>query len=420
MSASKLKYHFGSEISTGNTKFSKLSISELSSRLHKAQQRISSESSTKKLKTSLLSTNMSFKTLANSSTRINIPYVPVNKLTTSLINTSQISKIEAQTTTENSEYISSNPMLSTAPILTEQFRQPLSAKHSSKKLLDLSSSVCSKPSSSISPRSRVTEDPQTRFDSLPLPITPSLAYRNFKYFLSTYEQGEILEYGDIYHLGLQAQKIKTYSASLNHGYDDERGDYLIVINDHIAYRYEIIQVLGKGSFGQVLKVYDNKQKEFLALKIIRNKSRFHKQAETEVKILKLLKEKDSKNHFNIVHIKEYFVFRKHLCITFELLNINLYDLLKSTSFKGINLSLTRRFAYQIVQSLKLLKALKIIHCDLKPENILLKQPNKSGIKLIDFGSSCFHNEKIYSYIQSRFYRAPEIILGLEYTEAIDM
>jgi len=62
----------------------------------------------------------------------------------------------------------------------------------------------------------------------------------------------------------------------------------------------------------------------------------------------------------------------------------------------------------------------IIHCDLKPENILLKNPNKSGIKIIDFGSSCFTQEQIYTYIQSRFYRAPEIILGIRYTSAIDI
>ena len=62
----------------------------------------------------------------------------------------------------------------------------------------------------------------------------------------------------------------------------------------------------------------------------------------------------------------------------------------------------------------------IIHCDLKPENILLKEANKSGIKIIDFGSSTFIDERVYTYIQSRFYRAPEIMLGIPYTCAIDM
>jgi len=57
---------------------------------------------------------------------------------------------------------------------------------------------------------------------------------------------------------------------------------------------------------------------------------------------------------------------------------------------------------------------------LKPENILLKTPTKSGIKIIDFGSSCFTDEIVYTYIQSRFYRAPEIMLGIPYSSAIDM
>jgi dual specificity tyrosine-phosphorylation-regulated kinase 2/3/4 len=67
-----------------------------------------------------------------------------------------------------------------------------------------------------------------------------------------------------------------------------------------------------------------------------------------------------------------------------------------------------------------LNKLNIIHCDMKPENLLLKQQNKSGIKVIDMGSSCKANEIMYTYIQSRFYRAPEIIMGIDYTSAIDM
>ena len=84
------------------------------------------------------------------------------------------------------------------------------------------------------------------------------------------------------------------------------------------------------------------------------------------------------------------------------------------------MSLVRRFAIQMLQSLRYLENENIIHCDLKPENILLKSHDKSGIKIIDFGSSCFADKKIYTYIQSRFYRAPEIMLGIPFTTAIDM
>lgn len=103
-----------------------------------------------------------------------------------------------------------------------------------------------------------------------------------------------------------------------------------------------------------------------------------------------------------------------------MLRHNLYDFLKLNSFHGFPLDLVRRFAIQVLQCLMFLERHGIVHCDLKPENILLKHENKSGIKIIDFGSGCFEHERIYTYIQSRFYRAPEVILGIDYTTAIDM
>jgi dual specificity tyrosine-phosphorylation-regulated kinase 2/3/4 len=83
------------------------------------------------------------------------------------------------------------------------------------------------------------------------------------------------------------------------------------------------------------------------------------------------------------------VFRKHLVIGFELLNMNLYDFIKSNNFAGVSISLVRRFAIQLLVSLHYMKSHNIIHCDLKPENVLLRRPNKSGIKVIDFGSGTF-------------------------------
>jgi len=97
-------------------------------------------------------------------------------------------------------------------------------------------------------------------------------------------------------------------------------------------------------------------------------------------------------------MKECHKFRKHLCVTFELLSINLYEYLKVGDFKGLSLNLIRRIAIQIIYALNYIKQEMIIHCDLKPENIILKDKNKSGIKLIDFGSSCFVDKRVYTYI----------------------
>ena len=80
----------------------------------------------------------------------------------------------------------------------------------------------------------------------------------------------------------------------------------------------------------------------------------------------------------------------------------------------------RRFAHQIVHALYFLSQVGVIHCDLKPENILLKENKRSVVKVIDFGSSCLQSEKMFKYIQSRFYRAPEVILELDYGCPSDM
>jgi dual specificity tyrosine-phosphorylation-regulated kinase 2/3/4 len=111
--------------------------------------------------------------------------------------------------------------------------------------------------------------------------------------LNIYERGEIIDYKDIYFCGTQnAQKVigDLNSDVPNFGYDDERGDYTIVTGDHLSYRYEIIDVLGKGSFGQVVRCIDHKTGALVAVKIIRNKKRFHQQALVEVNILQKLRE----------------------------------------------------------------------------------------------------------------------------------
>lgn len=111
--------------------------------------------------------------------------------------------------------------------------------------------------------------------------------------LNIYERGEIVDYPNIYFCGTQnARKIvgDLQSQKPNYGYDDDRGDYNIVAGDHLAYRYEVIDVLGKGSFGQVVRCIDHCKGSLVAIKIIRNKKRFHQQALVEVNILKKLRE----------------------------------------------------------------------------------------------------------------------------------
>lgn len=258
--------------------------------------------------------------------------------------------------------------------------------------------------------------------------------------LNIFERGEIIDFKDIYFCGTHTAKKHVgdlNAQSANFGYDDERGDYNIVPGDHLAYRYEVVDLLGKGSFGQVVRCVDHKTGILVAVKIIRNKKRFHQQALVEVNILQKLREwvrhtcymsrtgsltlvQDPNNKHSVVNFDQSFYFRGHLCISTDLLGMNLYEFIKAHDFRGFSLKLIRRFTKQLLGSLVLLSGHKVIHCDLKPENVLLAHPIHSEIKVIDFGSSCFENEKVYTYIQSRFYRSPEVILGMSYGMPIDM
>jgi dual specificity tyrosine-phosphorylation-regulated kinase 2/3/4 len=234
-------------------------------------------------------------------------------------------------------------------------------------------------------------------------MDPRSAVINFSKYLLEIEKSEILDYETIYFFNINKRKQKNMQGMTpdgvdNNGFDNDKNEYITEEGQHIAYRYEITDRLGKGSFGQVFKCFDHKNQEVVALKILRNKKRLYKQGLIEAKILEELCENDPEDKKNIIRIKEKFVFRKHLILSFEMLSMNLYEFIKSNNFQGVSVGLVRRFAIQLLVSLHYMKEHNIIHCDMKPENILLRKPNKSGIKVIDFGSGTYENEQFYTYI----------------------
>ena len=245
---------------------------------------------------------------------------------------------------------------------------------------------------------------------------------SFQHALTPFEKQEVASFPELFYYGQNctAKVQSPVAGGINNGYDDDRGDYSLILYDHVCYRYEIVGFLGKGSFGQVAKVFDHKRQTLMALKVLRNKKKFHQQAQVEIKVLQHLRHRDPDGKYGIVQILDTFTFRNHICLTYELLSLNLYEYLKSNKFTPMPLPVVKKIGASVLISLAFMWREGIIHCDLKPENILLRQPNRTGVKVIDLGSACFENERLYTYIQSRFYRAPEVILGIPYTRRIDL
>lgn len=231
----------------------------------------------------------------------------------------------------------------------------------------------------------------------------------------------------VYELAFNPRRVLTKPSKpvYNDGHDNEDSDYILYVNDWLGneegHRYLILDVLGQGTFGQVVKCQNMTTHEIVAVKVIKNKTAYFNQSMMEVTILETLNQHwDAHDEHNILRLQDTFIHHKHLCLVFELLSSNLYELIKQNSFRGLSTSLVRVFITQLLDALVVLKDAQLIHCDLKPENILLRTLQAPSIKLVDFGSACHEQQTVYTYIQSRFYRSPEVLLGVPYTSAIDM
>ena len=143
-----------------------------------------------------------------------------------------------------------------------------------------------------------------------------------------------------------AQEIPTRSsvADAVTNKDDEEGDYILQPRDQILYRFEVIKVLGKGSFAQVVSAIDHMTGNKVAVKINRNTEIDHKFAMQEGKLLRFLMEEDPNDEHNIVRLIEHLRFREHQCFVFELLNTDLFEHLKENEFMGFREEQIRSYA----------------------------------------------------------------------------
>ncbi|KAG8525903.1 uncharacterized protein KY384_000665 [Bacidia gigantensis] len=203
--------------------------------------------------------------------------------------------------------------------------------------------------------------------------------------------------------------------------DDSDGYYKIILGELLDGRYHVQSNLGKGMFSGVVRATDQKTQQLVAVKVVRNNETMKKAGLKEIEILQTLKVADPEDKKHLIRLERSFEHKEHLCMVFENLSINLREVLKKFGRDvGINLKAVRAYAQQMFLGLSLMRKCNIIHADLKPDNVLVNE-SRNGLKICDLGSaSDVSDNEITQYLVSRFYRAPEIILGLPYDFAIDM
>eukprot|EP01071_Lankesteria_metandrocarpae_P009470 Lankesteria_metandrocarpae@DN5201_c0_g1_i1.p1 len=222
--------------------------------------------------------------------------------------------------------------------------------------------------------------------------------------------------------GSSKKTAAMHNVSLALECDDSEGYYLARIGETMDGRYDVVSnQSGKGVFSSVLKCKDRQTGMFVAIKVIRSNDLMRKAAEREEETLKKLNDTDKLDKRHIVRLQRCFMHLDHLCLVFEWMWGNLRVLVKKYgNGGGICPIAVHSYTKQLFHALRHIRRNSIMHADLKPDNLLLND-KFSILKVCDFGSACdLADNEITSYLVSRFYRAPEIILGCKYDGQIDV
>ncbi|XP_030064534.1 serine/threonine-protein kinase PRP4 homolog [Microcaecilia unicolor] len=210
--------------------------------------------------------------------------------------------------------------------------------------------------------------------------------------------------------------------NLRDNWTDAEGYYRVNIGEILEKRYNVYGYTGQGVFSNVVRARDMaRANQEVAVKIIRNNELMQKTGLKELEFLKKLNDADPDDKFHCLRLFRHFYHKQHLCLVFEPLSMNLREVLKKYGKDvGLHIKAVRSYSQQLFLALKLLKRCNILHADIKPDNILVNE-SKTILKLCDFGSaSHVADNDITPYLVSRFYRAPEIIIGKPYDYGIDM
>jgi serine/threonine-protein kinase PRP4 len=214
---------------------------------------------------------------------------------------------------------------------------------------------------------------------------------------------------------------KTLDVGMLDNWDDPEGYYKVILGELLNGRYHVQANLGRGMFSGVVRATDLTTKNLVAIKLIRNNETMRKAGMKEIEILQKLRDADPEDKKHMIRLERHFEHKGHLCMVFENLSINLREVLKKFGRDvGINLRAVRAYAQQMFLGLSLMRKCNILHADLKPDNILVND-TRNMLKICDLGSASDASEnEITPYLVSRFYRAPEIILGMPYDFALDI
>lgn len=223
------------------------------------------------------------------------------------------------------------------------------------------------------------------------------------------------------------------SSSSSSNWDDKHGHYIIHLGEALGAdnRYKMLDILGEGTFGKVVEVFDRDKRVRRAIKIIKAVPKYRQAAKIELRVLEKLRSSGRGRERFCVHLIGQFDFRNHICMIFEKLGLSIYDFMALEKYRPFCIEEVWHFNYQVLIALEFMHGCGLTHTDLKPENIMLddcmcavkgnrKYLRDTKITVIDFGSATFANEHHTKIVSTRHYRAPEVIMELGWSFQCDI
>jgi serine/threonine protein kinase len=249
--------------------------------------------------------------------------------------------------------------------------------------------------------------------------------------------------------GFRKGMARPKEGSVGSVHDDSTGHFTGPPGSVIDDRFRVVRQVGMGTFGRVLECLDltrprrsrgrrrdhDDEGPRVAIKIVRKIKRYYESAQIEAKIVDALNRRGGRGTSHCAVMFDAFTWNQHFCMVFECLGPSLYDFLKRHRYQPFPYFCIRDFSQQLLETLDFLHGFGLIHTDLKPENIILMNhretthrgrrqsfqiPESTRIKVIDFGSATYEDEKKSKIVNTRQYRAPEVILGIGWNKAVDL
>ncbi|XP_078477010.1 dual specificity tyrosine-phosphorylation-regulated kinase 2-like [Lampetra planeri] len=194
----------------------------------------------------------------------------------------------------------------------------------------------------------------------------------------------------------------------NSGYDNDEEQYVPVRHEHLNFRYQVLKMIGEGGQGLVVQCLDHKTNNLVAVKILASpyNPMDEKSHSMELRISRELQSERSDVDHGVIRVLSTFHFRGHSYIVLELLKASLHQVIKEAGQQLIDMDMVKTYTRGILLFLSHVKSRGIVHADIKPDNVLVKDTVAGTVRVTDFGT--------------RFYVAPELLLGYLVTYAIDM